>query len=76
MLIFSTQCMSKCIAADIAALVFCGGVQVERYDINGIYALLAATIKRAQWDAKRGDKQAIRWLQRFLDGVYVQSNSR
>lgn len=39
------------------------------YDIDGIYNLLAATVRRAQFDAKRGDKAAQRWLRRFLDGV-------
>lgn len=39
------------------------------YDYEGLYMLLAATVKRAQFDAKRGDEQAIRWLKRFLAGV-------
>ena len=39
------------------------------YDYEGLYMLLAATVRRAQFDAKRGDEQAIRWLKRFLDGV-------
>lgn len=39
------------------------------YDIDGICLLLAATIKRAQVDAKRGDKAARRWLKSFMDGV-------
>lgn len=58
----------SCIAADIAASSFCGGAKVF-YEIDGICLLLAATIKRAQFDAKRGDKAAQRWLKRFLDGV-------
>lgn len=34
---------------------------VERYDINGIYKLLAATVKRAIHDARR-DPKAAAWL--------------
>ena len=44
----------------------CGSVV---YDIDGIYLLLAATVRRAQFDAKRGDKAAKRWLKGFLAGV-------
>lgn len=44
----------------------CGGVV---YDIDGIYNLLAATVRRAQWDAQRGDKAAKRWVKCFLAGV-------
>ena len=40
-------------------------MSVELYDIDGICLLLAATIKRAQVDAKRGDKAAQRWLAEF-----------
>ena len=39
------------------------------YDYEGLYMLLAATVRRAQFDAKRGDEQAIRWLKGFLDGI-------
>ena len=39
------------------------------YDFEGLYMLLGATVRRAQFDAKRGDKQAIRWLKGFLAGV-------
>jgi hypothetical protein len=39
------------------------------YEYDGICLLLAATIKRAQFDAKRGDRAAQRWLKRFLDGM-------
>lgn len=42
---------------------------MELYDIDGLYILLASVVKRAQFDAKRGDKAAQRWLRRFLDGV-------
>ena len=39
------------------------------YDYEGLYMLLAATVRRAQVDAKRGDKAAKRWLKGFLAGV-------
>ena len=46
-----------------------GGLQVERYDFEGLCLLLGATVRRAQFDAKRGDRAAKRWLKGFLDGV-------
>ena len=39
------------------------------YDYEGLYMLLAATVRRAQFDAKWGDRAAQQWLRRFLDGV-------
>ena len=39
------------------------------YDFEGLYMLLGATVRRAQFDAKRGDRAAKRWLRAFLDGV-------
>ena len=41
---------------------------MEYYDINGIYALLAATVRRAICDARRGNVAAERWL----DDYYPQ----
>ena len=37
-----------------------------------LFDLLAAIVRRAKLDARRGDERAQRWLQRFLDGVSVQ----
>lgn len=45
----------------------CGGVQVERktYEFEDLCKVLAACVKRALLDAKRGDERALMWLDTF-----------
>ena len=47
--------------------LICGGVQVERrvYEFEDLCKVLAACMKRALLDAKRGDERALLWLDRF-----------
>ena len=42
--------------------------EVERktYEFDNLYHLLAALVKRALLDAKRGDRAAKRWLNAFF----------